>query len=238
MASECENCKYTWAWKLINWMLRSKFESGTDQRADYDDMLQENILNMRRIVLHGTVIADKFLTHSRGKKFLRMKHEWQSSSDEYNNPWFYVYGPNLGQDGTVHNKKETFGTQRDGTTIQRIYVNDVSIGRWECSSLYFAAQYRHIGMIKILLENESDPNQLDYKKSTPLHALAQLCPCECGTRNHFCGYRKPVDEIVKILVEKGANVEARNEDGDTPLSLAVRRFDFMSNVEGTSRSWR
>uniref|UniRef100_A0ABD2X6M8 SOCS box domain-containing protein n=1 Tax=Trichogramma kaykai TaxID=54128 RepID=A0ABD2X6M8_9HYME len=92
--------------------------------------------------------------------------------------------------------------------------------------LMFALEYNSFNILELLQTNNINVHELDHERSTPVHALAWLCLCECGSTFSFCDYRKPVDDIVKMLIIKGANVEARNEDGDTPLSLAVRRFDF------------
>ncbi|KAL7297264.1 hypothetical protein TKK_0009664 [Trichogramma kaykai] len=94
------------------------------------------------------------------------------------------------------------------------------------SPLHIATQYMHKDIVKILTENGANPNQLDHEMSTPLHALARLCLCECSCAHFFCDYKKPVDEIIDILLEKKANIEACNKYGDSPLQLAVSRFNF------------
>ncbi|CAB0035187.1 unnamed protein product [Trichogramma brassicae] len=79
-----------------------------------------------------------------------------------------------------------------------------------------------------------EPNRLDKEdKSTPLHTLARLRVCDCA---EFCidntdddkkeKKRRPVDEIVDLLVAKGANIETRNARGFTPLELAVLLLDY------------
>ncbi|CAB0029483.1 unnamed protein product [Trichogramma brassicae] len=42
---------------------------------------------------------------------------------------------------------------------------------------------------------------------------------------YFYSSRKPVDDIVDMLVMKKANIEARNSHGDSPLQYAVSRFN-------------
>uniref|UniRef100_A0ABD2XDD7 Uncharacterized protein n=1 Tax=Trichogramma kaykai TaxID=54128 RepID=A0ABD2XDD7_9HYME len=70
---------------------------------------------------------------------------------------------------------------------------------------------------------------MSHKNSTPLHALAQLCVCYCldlCTDTTDCNERRPVDEIVNMLIKKGANIEARNSDGYTSLEFAASRLDY------------
>uniref|UniRef100_A0ABD2XPH1 Ankyrin repeat protein n=1 Tax=Trichogramma kaykai TaxID=54128 RepID=A0ABD2XPH1_9HYME len=104
---------------------------------------------------------------------------------------------------------------------------DVNIDSHKYSPLHIAAQYRHEEIVEILLINGADPNKQDVEKSTPLHALTRLCICQCTNGITFCDKRKPVDKIVQLLIKYGANVEARNRDGDSPLDLAVSRFDVQ-----------
>ncbi|KAL7304495.1 hypothetical protein TKK_0003287 [Trichogramma kaykai] len=48
----------------------------------------------------------------------------------------------------------------------------------------------------------------------------------CTNRNRFCDKRKPVDKLVQILIDHGADIEARNRHGYTPLCLSVSRLDL------------
>ncbi|KAL7287121.1 hypothetical protein TKK_0018738 [Trichogramma kaykai] len=102
---------------------------------------------------------------------------------------------------------------------------DVDLDTYTCSPLHIAAQYRNEDVVEILLRHRADPNQPDRERSTPLHALARLRICDCHTGLEVCDYKRPVDKLVNMLVEHGAELEARNSHGDTPLQLAVSRFD-------------
>ncbi|KAL7298802.1 hypothetical protein TKK_0008545 [Trichogramma kaykai] len=102
---------------------------------------------------------------------------------------------------------------------------NVNLDTWKCSPLHIAVQYRQVYVVAMLLDNGANPNQLNHEQSTPLHALSWLCVCECVTYYRFCDHREPVDDIVYMLVQKGANIEARNKYGDTPLQAAISCFD-------------
>ncbi|KAL7293259.1 hypothetical protein TKK_0013039 [Trichogramma kaykai] len=107
---------------------------------------------------------------------------------------------------------------------------DVNIDTYTRSLLYIACQHRRENCVKILLEHGADPNKGDREqRSTPLHALALPCLCDCICLSdycfNFCDYKRPVDEIVKMLIDKGAQIEALDLHGNTPLQSAVSRFD-------------
>ncbi|KAL7304503.1 hypothetical protein TKK_0003294 [Trichogramma kaykai] len=104
---------------------------------------------------------------------------------------------------------------------------DVNLDTYTCSPLLIAAQYRHADIVEILLTHGANPNKRDAEKSTPLHALARLCLCQCTDRNRFCDKRKPVDKLVQMLIDHGADIEARNRHGYTPLGLSVSRLNLQ-----------
>lgn len=62
------------------------------------------------------------------------------------------------------------------------------------------------GSISVLLELGADVNAVDSLMNTPLHAAAERKHAEHATQ----------------LIARGANVDARNKDGLTPLGLALR----------------
>ncbi|CAB0042965.1 unnamed protein product [Trichogramma brassicae] len=114
----------------------------------------------------------------------------------------------------------------DETTVLRFVAECANIGTYRRWPLHLAARYRHEYIVYVLLEYGANPNQPEHdERSTPLHALAYRCPCDCSTNLKYCGERKPVDKIVGMLVEKGANLEARDRRGETPLQSAVAHFD-------------
>ena len=75
------------------------------------------------------------------------------------------------------------------------------------SPLCWAADEGHLPMVKRLLEAGADPKQPD---SQGFHALF-----------HACMANNP--EVVRLLVERGLDVNSVAPDGQTPLSIAVRK---------------
>ncbi|XP_014221975.1 uncharacterized protein LOC106649202 [Trichogramma pretiosum] len=110
----------------------------------------------------------------------------------------------------------------------RKLVDDSLMRNHPRSPLHVAAQYRHAACVQVLLDCGVDPNYQDQEHSTALHALSRPCMLRCQCRApelSYCDCRRQVLEIVRMLVEKGANLEARNANGDTPLRAAVSRLD-------------
>uniref|UniRef100_A0ABD2W1J5 Uncharacterized protein n=1 Tax=Trichogramma kaykai TaxID=54128 RepID=A0ABD2W1J5_9HYME len=92
--------------------------------------------------------------------------------------------------------------------------------------LHVAAQHRRGDDVKELLENGVKSNQRDRRyRSTALHALARLNLSECATICDVCDREVRACDIVDALIEKKANIEARDRNGDTPLQLAVSRLN-------------
>jgi ankyrin repeat protein len=92
------------------------------------------------------------------------------------------------------------------------------------TALYRAVRAVDLASVKLLLDAGADPSQGLDDGSTPLMAAAGLgAPrggdeevTEAGDRND------PVD-VMKLLVEKGADVNAANQIGMTPMHFAVQR---------------
>ena len=68
-------------------------------------------------------------------------------------------------------------------------------------------------LVNTLISNGADVNEKDNNSFSPLHYATQ----EFSTK-------KECFEITKILLQAGANIEARDENGNTPLSNAVYWF--------------
>jgi ankyrin repeat protein len=88
------------------------------------------------------------------------------------------------------------------------------------TALHVAINFQLVDVIEFLLRSGADPNITDSRDRTALHQ-----ELECSD-----GDTQPV-RIVKLLLEKGANVEAKNRDGHTALHACALQ---TSNVESGS----
>ena len=77
--------------------------------------------------------------------------------------------------------------------------------------LHIAVRAKKIGSIRVLLEANANVNSLNNRGNAPIHSASDIKDDNNTTR-----------EILKALIEKGANVNSTNEkDGITPLQIAV-----------------
>ena len=74
------------------------------------------------------------------------------------------------------------------------------------SALHFATIRGHLSIVRFLLENNADVNLRKRLGLTPLHVVAQ--------------YSKQTD-FVRVLLDHGADIEAPDDRGDTPLDWAI-----------------
>lgn len=77
--------------------------------------------------------------------------------------------------------------------------------------LFSAVQQGNAEMVKSLLAASADVNAVDNEGWTPLHY----------TVNYHDDLEHDFPDIARLLIEAGANIDAREEDGDTPLSIAA-----------------
>ncbi|ELT90508.1 hypothetical protein CAPTEDRAFT_95093, partial [Capitella teleta] len=76
------------------------------------------------------------------------------------------------------------------------------------TSLHIASATRDSCAVKLKLENAADPNTRDAKGNTPLHYV-------------MMSDNKQRNDVVDVLLEYGAKAELENEDGDSPLKIAI-----------------
>ncbi|XP_035660857.1 uncharacterized protein LOC118405463 [Branchiostoma floridae] len=79
------------------------------------------------------------------------------------------------------------------------------------TALHIAAMGKDVATVQLLLQHGAKPDIQNSEGMTPLHHLA-------GTRS--CMFEKLDETLVKLLIEKGADLEAK-KDHLTPLHLAV-----------------
>ena len=94
--------------------------------------------------------------------------------------------------------------------------NDVDSRGW--TPLAQAAEMENLEIIEILLTHNADPNQPSSDGTTPLHAAVDI-----AIDGTIQSGGKQGDEpvlIIKRLLAAGANVELRNNHGETPLDWA------------------
>ena len=81
--------------------------------------------------------------------------------------------------------------------------------------LTFALEYRSKnidpGVVRFLLDHGADPNVAKYQNGTPLHRASE---------RHRASRSRRI-EMARLLVEHGANVEAQDNRGKTPLDVAT-----------------
>ncbi|KAI9765188.1 MAG: hypothetical protein M1840_007781 [Geoglossum simile] len=93
--------------------------------------------------------------------------------------------------------------------------------------LHAASSKGYTELVKLLLEKRADPNAKENNwDSTPLHEAALsrgADPDKSGDTPLHCAAYAGHDSVVRILVEQGADKEARGNGGATPLYEAASR---------------
>jgi hypothetical protein len=89
-----------------------------------------------------------------------------------------------------------------------------SRNNWGLTALHVAAFRSTLGVVAMLLKHGADTKAIDVDHDTPLHRAPRI--------------REDSVKIMQMLVESGAELDARNKFGKTPLHVAVERED----VEG------
>ena len=99
-----------------------------------------------------------------------------------------------------------------------------------CTPLHMAAFWGSKEIADILLQEGADVNALNKSKTTPLHSAAGACD-PLDTETTLTATAISFDEeamqsiiaIAKMLISKGANPNAKDVSGSTPLHWAAQR---------------
>ena len=73
--------------------------------------------------------------------------------------------------------------------------------------------------MRLLLEHEADVNAPNSKSITPLHLAAG--------NGHV--------EMVELLIDYDANISPKNDDGQTPLAMALQGFAATDSADKDTR---
>ena len=91
-----------------------------------------------------------------------------------------------------------------------VNINIKGFGR-DAPPIYKAAYRYNAEMTKLLIENGADLSKRDFQGETALHGAAFLCPGKGLS-------------VIQLLLNAGADVNAKRNDGKTPLDLATMGF--------------
>jgi ankyrin repeat protein len=110
---------------------------------------------------------------------------------------------------------------------------DLAMTRDRCSPLIEACRKGHMGVVKLLIARGADVNHRNRLGLTPLHFACLGVGANIALKKFDSGVIIPgsnaLPELVGLLVESGADVNAATRDGFTPL-MAAAQEGYLSIV--------
>ncbi|KAF3483991.1 uncharacterized protein GIQ15_03315 [Arthroderma uncinatum] len=121
----------------------------------------------------------------------------------------------------LENGADVSAKDGEGTGLAYVIIDETQIDNPSNAAL--------LETLRLLFDHKLDPNVVDSWGHTPLHYHIYRVGCSIAwTRmlNRRDVSDEIIEEILKILLEYGADINARDELGETPLSLAM---DFVQD---------
>jgi len=112
--------------------------------------------------------------------------------------------------------------------VQQADVNGIT-------PLLMALTNNHMDTVKFLLEKSADPNAADWWGRTPLYAAVEIRNRDYGRNNEHEIDRPAALEVIRVLLDKGANVNARTKEAP-PVRRFITPLGDLSWVDFTGQT--
>ena len=112
--------------------------------------------------------------------------------------------------------------------VQQADVNGIT-------PLLMALTNNHMDTAKFLLEHSADPNAADWWGRTPLYAAVEIRNRDYGRNNEHEIDRPAALEVIRVLLDKGANVNARTKEAP-PVRRFITPLGDLSWVDFTGQT--